>query len=279
MARKTCLYCGALLAKEAVDAAARSAAATLRPEPAAPPAARALVVLELSGVDPALVADRLAISVYEARQRAARGGPQLHRVLPPAAAEAEARRLEGLRPRVVPEAELQPALHPVRISGGAYESGVLDLRAADGPLRVAPENVLGLVRGPIAREYAAQEANRRKPLGTARLEAGYRFHIHRHDAPTVELDPWAFTFPQRDVGRSTLLTLSEWTLAVCRDRPQDDAFRHEPPALSPSEEASDEARRGLGGRARPGDAPAILDNLRQFRFYSAWRAALLRRGL
>ena len=279
LARAQCLYCGTPLSKDAVDSAARGAAAVARPQPAAAPAPRCLVVLDLSAADPALVADRLAISLYEARQRLARGGLQFHRALAPDAAQAEARRLEGLRCHVVPEAELEPALHPVRVNGGEYAAGVLDLRSADGPLRVAPEAVLGLARGPIAREYAAQPTNRRRSLGTARLEPGYRFHIHRQDGTAVELDPWAFTFRRRDLGRSTLLTLTEWVLAVCRDRPQDDAFRHEPPALAPSDELAEDARRGLGGRERAKDAPAILDNLRQFRFYSGWRAALLRRGV
>jgi hypothetical protein len=61
----------------------------------------------------------------------------------------------------------------------------------------------------------------------------------------------------------------------------DDGFRRLPPALAPTTEEPDA---GLAGAARPRPrrgrdalAPVILDNLAQFRFYSAWRGAIERR--
>lgn len=278
MARPRCLYCGTALAPEAVAAAARSAEAVARPELGARPP-RVLVLLDVTDADPGELARQLGLSIYEARQRVARGGIQLHRALTPDAAAEESRRLEGLRVQLIPEEALQPALDPVRLRGGRLEAGVLELRAADGPLRLAPEDVVGLVRGPIAREYAARDAGRRKTLGAASLEPGYRFHLHRTAGPPVEFDPWAFEFGRQELGRSSLLTLTEWMLSIAAGRPQDNGFRLEPPALAPSEELSEEARKALGWSERPKGAPPILDNLRQFRFYSGWRVALLRRAV
>lgn len=278
MARPRCLYCGKALTAEAVAAAVRSAQALVRPEPAPRPS-RVLVLLDVSGAEPAELASQLGLSLYEARQRVARGGVQLHRALEPEAAAEAAGRLRGLRVHLVPEQELEPALDPVRLRGGSLEGGALELRSVEGPLRLAPEDVLGLVRGPIAREYAAQDAGRRKTLGTAGLEPGYRFQVHRSNGPPVEFDPWAFEFGRREPGRSSLLTLTGWLSSLAAGRPQDDGFRLEPPALSPSEELAEDARRALGWSERPRGAAPILDNLRQFRFYSGWRAALLRRGV
>lgn len=277
--RPSCLYCGAPLASDAVEEAARSAQAAVEAPREARPA-RMLLLVDLAQADPRLLAERLGIPLYDARQRAARGGVRLHRCLAPDAAAAAAEQLRGLRVFRVPEEEIEPALRPVRVRGGVLAADTLELRGPDGPTRVLPEDVVGLVRGPIAREYAAApDVLRRRTLGTARLEPGYRFQLHRREGAPVELDPWAFEFPDRELGRSTLLTLTEWALSLARHRPQDDGFRLEPPALAPAEEDAGDARRALGRGERRADAPAILDNVRQFRFYSGWRAALMRRGV
>jgi hypothetical protein len=63
--------------------------------------------------------------------------------------------------------------------------------------------------------------------------------------------------------------------------PTDDHFRRLPPALgaaSPEAGGALGAAAGLSGaRGRHKDAPQILDNLAQFRRYSAWRGAVERR--
>jgi hypothetical protein len=275
--RPRCLYCGAPLSAGAQAAAAASARAALGAEAPAATSRRVLLLVDVSGADPERLAAALGISPYEGRQRLARGGVQLHRVLLPEDLETEARRLDGLTLVRIPETALSPTLRPWKARGGRFADGRLALRGEDGSLELATQDVLGLVRGPIAREYAAQDAARRKYISTATLEPGYRLHLHRAQGPTVELDPWAFDFADREAARSSLLTLGEWMQELCAGRPQDDGFRFEPPALAPVEEAPDDTGKALGRAERPKDARAILDNLRQFRFYSGWRGALLRR--
>lgn len=277
MARPRCLYCGAALGAAAL-AAAETASRAARHDTLAASAARTLVLLDLTRGDASEIARRLGLSLYEARQRLARGGVQFQRVVPAADAAAESERLRGLAVILVPEDELRPALEPVPVQGGSFEAGVLELRAPHGPLRVQAQDVLGLVRGPITREYAAEGSGPRRRIASAGLEPGYRFHLHRHQGPPVELDAWGFEFRERDQGRSSLLTLTGWCLELAKGRPQDDGFRLEAPALSPSEQAADEAQRALGRSQRPKHAGVILDNLRQFRYYSGWRAACLRRA-
>ena len=60
--------------------------------------------------------------------------------------------------------------------------------------------------------------------------------------------------------------------------PVDDGFRRISPALAPAAPAAGAAAR-LEDALRTSAArpPAILDNLAQFRFYSAWRGAVERR--
>lgn len=274
LARPECLYCGAPLEAAVVAAAAAAAQALASP---APPVPRVLVLLDLAGVQAPHLAGLLGLSLYEARQRLLRGGVQLHRVLLPEEAQAERQRLRGLSVILVLEEETRSASDPVRVRGGHCDNGRLDLRTSAGVIGLGRDGVIGLVRGPIVREYAIRDPVRSKSLAMATLEPGYRFHLHRQAGPPLELDPWAFEFRERDMGRSSLLTLTDWVNVVVGERFRDDGFRLEPPALSPTEELPAAGQQALGHAETGRDSPRILDNLRQFRFYSGWRAAL-RRG-
>jgi hypothetical protein len=102
----------------------------------------------------------------------------------------------------------------------------------------------------------------------------------------VELDPGAFEFGQAPLASSSLLELTSWLEQLLVGVPSDDSFRRLPPALAPSAPetgvvaaAKALARPPIAGRSRRGEPRRILDNLEQFRFYSAWRAALERRRL
>jgi hypothetical protein len=289
MARSSCLYCGAVLPAELVaEVAAASAPATpaLPGEAAAaseerPPSNRMLVVLDLAGADVPALSRALALSAFEAGQRAIRGGYHLHRILSPDDARLEAERIagEGLRIVLVPETEARQP--PAVAVGGKRDGEALALRSADGALRIEAGEVLLVVRGPIVREYQAAESRRK--VQTATLEGGYRIHLHRREAKaTVELDPAGFEFDERSSpGGSSMLELSAWVEAARGKAPVDDAFRALPPALGPS--APEPTGRlhpsSLGGRSALGssEGPVILDNLEQFRFYSGWRAAVERR--
>lgn len=291
LARATCLYCGAPLAAEdvaaALAAATQAAAQAFPGSPAAERPARALLVLDLADANPDTLAATLALPRYEAGQLARRGGLHLHRVMEEADAREEARRLgeRGLDVLLVPEA--QARARPLRAFAGRREGDRLELRTEQGDLlAVPPEALLLVVSGPIVREYQSRFERRR--VDTARREEGRRVHLHRaREARPIEIDPDNFDAGARGAG-SARLEVDAW-LAVLRGVRHDEGFRRLPPALSPAEPETDgplaaaaslRARRaspsGLVGPPRAGDEPVLLDNVRQFRFYSAWRGAVER---
>lgn len=293
LARSRCLYCGRELPAEILAAVADAAEASeawaegVAPEPPPPEADRVLLILDLEGAEPLLVARALGLSAYEAAQRIRRRGPQLHRIAPPEEAAREVDRLaaEGLRVTRVPGTEARAGSQPLVATGGRREEGALDLRCEEGGVRLTPGDVLLVVKGHISREYQPSPEGRR--VRTATLEAGFRVHVHRYgDVRPVELDPGSFDFGERGATGSSLFRLVSWVEGLYPGAPVDDGFRLLPPALGIAA-----ATRGIvgaaetvSGKAEPRSAsssktmgPVILDNLQQFRFYSSWRAAVERR--
>lgn len=243
---------------------------------------RVLVLLRIENADPEALARALGLARAEAAHRGRRGGWQLLRITGPSAAEHEAARLgeAGLTALLVPEAEVRTASRPIVALGGEWTGRELALRTSEGPVRADASGLLLVVQGPIAREYqTSQEVKRTR---TATLEGGYRFHLHREaEARPLELDPSAFDFGRAGAGTSSLLQISAWVQELGAGVGVDDGFRRLPPELGVAEPgaggplaAADALAARPGGR---GEAPLVLDNLRQFRFYSAWRAAVERR--
>lgn len=290
MARARCLYCGAELPRETVEAAAAARAEALGEGPSAAPgtpeteALRALVVLDLEGTAPEAVASALGLTAFEAAQRVRRRGVQLHRTLPEAEAAREAARLQdaGLTATVLPEREVKEGQRPQVATGGGFDGTALTVTLQEGSTRVAPSDVLLVVQGPIAREYPPSPDIRRVRMAT--LDPGYRFHLHRLGtrAP-LELDPAEFHFASPPGSGSSFMEIAAWVEVLGAGAEVDDTFRREPVALSPAEPPA-----GLVaalGRPRPAraeaagreEAPWALDNLLQFRAFSAWRGALARR--
>lgn len=279
--RPTCLYCGATVATES----AGPPGAELQPAPASE-ASGLLLGYWPEAQSAASLAAALDIEPYEARQRVARRGPQLWRLLDEPQARAEAARLEaaGLATWLLPEAGVRRYSQPSLVTGGGFEPGLLRLRAC-GRARTLPKGELLLVvRGPIARQPQDDPETRyrgmRSHAGKAiPLEPGYRFHLHlRANEAPLELDPAAFEFEDRLAGRAPYLSLHRWLSEL--GAPGDDSFRQLTPALSPAEP---EAGRAAGWLADLGErgsgklaARVLLDNLRQFRFFSAWRGLLER---
>ena len=277
VARPACLYCGAALSAEAVAAAGRSRADVLSPEAAARPE-RALVLVRLEGAEPGALAAALGASAYEAAQWMRRGGYHLHRALPPEEARAERDRLAaaGLAAFAVDEAGVRAAAEPAVAGGGSFADGRLRVRVGTGAAEIAAGDVLLVVKGPIAREHPPRD-DRLRFARLATLEPGYRFHLHlAAGGPPVELDPWAFDFGAARSGESSLLEIAGWVDRLAATAAVDDTFRRMPPALAPAAPAPgdgvagpDDALRRTAGRGED----VVLDNLAQFRFYSAWRAA------
>jgi hypothetical protein len=274
MARPTCLYCGEPLPEAA-------AAALAPPEPPPPAVAdRALLVLDLRGADASVLADALGLSLYDARQRVSGVGWQLHRALPQAQADEEAVRLAraGLAVRVVPPAEAAARSRPLAVRGGEGGSGLV-LHTEEGSLGVTPGALFLIVRGPITREY--QTSSDVKRVRTATLEGGHRIHLHRAADPRpLEIDPLSFDFGDAVLpSLSSLLTILDWLEQAAPGTPIDDGFRRLTPALAPAR-AEGTGRLGAADalraprRGSPHEGPLVLDNVEQFRAYSAWRAAV-----
>jgi len=293
VARPTCVYCGAPLgpgpardpARPAADPGAPPATAT-GPVPdgvrAAETVARSLVVLEAGGASPGALADALAVPVYEAALLVRRRGFHLHRVLEAAAAAEEGARLAafGVRVFVVPETEAR--VRPRRALGGERGKGALTVRTEEGVVTLRRGELLLAVQGPIAREY--QPVGRRRRVDSARLDEGYRVHLHPRgeDARPVEIDAATFEFGPSLKG-SGRIELDQWVEEIRGSAPCDGGFRRLPPALGPAEPEPRGAVAAAGtlglARRRDGqrEGPVILDNVAQFRFYSGWRAAVERR--
>jgi hypothetical protein len=284
------MYCGAALPKELLADVERSAQQAIKSlderlpaaDGAAPaphePSDRVLLVLDLRQADPGALARALGLSTFEAGQRCKRGGLQLHRIAPRAEALADAERVAGLGVPTFTLDEAEAQTQPVLVGAGRLEAAGLVGRAAEGRFEWRREDLLLVVKGPIQRQHQAEGKNVKR-LRTASPSDGYRFHLHRRsDRRPLELNPDAFDFEaERGKVASSLLRINAWLESFDPKPAVDDGFRFLPPALGAGEEDKDTAR-ALGRAADHKGAAAVLDNVRQFRFYSGWRGALARRG-
>jgi len=291
LVRPKCLYCGKPLPAELLALAETSAAQAIQTlderltgaaEPVAAPGLdspeRLLIILDLRAGDPAKLSRALGLSAFEARQRVRRGGYQLHRIAPASEARDEAARITAAGLRAVTLLEQQARIDPSVVSGGRLEPGRLAGRSATGRFEWSAADLLFVVKGPIQRQFQAEDKNLRR-LKSASPSEGYRFHLHRSSDPRpLELDPDAFDFDaERGKVASSMLRITAWLESFEKPPLVDDGFRFLPPALQASDEA-DATARALGRSTQRKGALVVLDNLRQFRFYSAWRGALERTG-
>jgi hypothetical protein len=252
-------------------------------------------VLDLASAPPESLAHALALPLYDAGLLARRGGLLLHRALELAEARAEAERLAACGVGAFAVSEVEARVRPLRCLGGERGAGALFLRTEDGPFAVRRGDVLLVVRGPIVREY--QPTAKRRRIDTARLEEGYRVHLHLRARPAepsgtpaeeaprpVEIDAASFEFGFAVTG-SARLEVDAWVDEVAGDAAIDEGFRRLPPALGPAEPEvrgalAAASSLGLATRGRGSgrdDAPVVLDNAELFRLYSGWRAAVERR--
>ncbi len=295
VSRLSCLYCGAPLSPEAVGATLRAA----EPAKEAPQTGdRLLLIVDLGSVGVEVAARVLNASVFDVQQWARRGCFHLRRIAPAASARAEAEGMtrEGLSAHLLSEAEVRAAATPLLAGAGSVEGESLRLRLGDGELRLTAADLLLVVRGPIRREHAGPRPQVRwgvfqvggwfglpgLEFGAATLGPGDRFHLHRRRDPRpLELDPGAFQFSaDPGLADSSEQRLTAWLAELASGVPVDDSFKRQTPALAPAEPAGGPLS-AVEALARPplgpqGPASQILDNLAQFRFYSAWRGLLER---
>jgi hypothetical protein len=252
---------------------------------------RVLLILDLDGAEVERVAEALQLSRFEADQRARRGGYQLHRILDAEAAEREADRLAALGVRVarLSETETRDAARPVVAIGGRLAGRALELRTTEGDRRVDGADLRLVVGGPILRERQTMRGQEKslvrrmtRQWDESLTEAGYCLHLHRgSDLRPVELNPDAFEFAERAL-EAGLVQMTRWVRALAADVPVDEGFKWLTPALGPAESTaagvlmSAEALADAARRQRK-TGTVLLDNLAQFRFYSAWRGVLGRR--
>jgi hypothetical protein len=248
---------------------------------------RMLVVVSLDGVDAKRVAAAFSLSPYEAAQWARRGGYHLHRAAPAAEATAERERLagHGVVAFTFDEAAVRAAAEPEPALGGRFDGQVLRVRTPAGPIEIAGDDLLLVVKGTIIREHPIRDTSsigiaRRAVLAKmppiATLEPGFRFHLHRREKTRpLEIDPAAFDFGAHRARESSLLEIAGWIAVLAAAAPVDDGFRRLTPAMAPAAAAAGpvDALRTSAGRPLE-----ILDNLAQFRFYSAWRGAVARQA-
>lgn len=289
--RATCFYCGKPLPSGVVAAARTTAEKALRDLESAPPAAaeasttlgaappsedRSLLIIDLREASADAVAAALQTSAFEAGQRLKRGGYQLHRIARAGDAVAEAERIAGHGVRVFTLSEADLRRHaPVGIGRGRLEPQRFVGRVAGRSLECPVNDVLLVVRGPIRREFQAQDKNL-KQLKSAAPSEGYRFHLHRVSDPRpLEIDPNAFEFEDREASVSSFLRVAQWIDSLAPAPPLDDGFRLMPPALGESERDRTTAHALGRGPQKDGERP-LLDNLKQFRLYSSWRGAVER---
>jgi hypothetical protein len=236
-----------------------------------------LLVLEIEGTTPDALARALGCSSFEADQRVRRGGPDLHRILPEPQARAEAARLRagGIGVLEIAEEEVRGTA-PVLAAGGGLEPEALALVTDDGRLRLASGDVILIVRGTIAREYPVSAEVRRVRLSS--LEPGYRVHLHRRaTGRPVEIDPADFEFASGPAVGGAQLQIASWLDRLFPGVSRDESFRLVIPALAPAPPPAGGPGATAAALARPGrERRAVLDNVAQFRFHSAWRAAAFR---
>ena len=293
VARANCLYCDAELPPDRVPTPPTSPGSLTPGGPFALPVApaggsslpRVLIVVDLESPPAEILEEALGLAAYEAELLARRGGFHLHRILGGELAEDEASRLraKGLTVEMLPESEVRS--QPLRALGGDRGEGRLELRTEEGTLTLRREELLLIVRGPIARQY--QPTSRRRKVDVASLDEGYRVHFHRrsHHRP-VEIDAANFEFGFTVTG-STRLELDAWVDVIGAGVHCDDSFRRLPPALGvavpepkgPLAAAGTLSRTTRGREALGEGESVVLDNAAQFVFYSVWRAALERRRL
>jgi len=276
--RPHCLFCGVELSLLPSSTASPPSTPPSGGLPA--PAAHAYLFFDPTGLDAERLASVVSCSVFEASQRLLRGGWQLWRGLTEATAALEAHRLarEGLRVQLLAAGDVDAA--PWIARGGHRQGRSLILHGSQEDRSVQGSEVLLAVLGTVTR--AQQSSDRPRKIDVARPSDGYRIHLHLAEPPAHELDPEEFCFDGARDSASSLAELRLWIRELgC---PIDLDFRQETPALAPVAAAAQGSSSPLGmvrgleeGREALGEARVVLDNLAQFRFYSACRGALARK--
>jgi hypothetical protein len=294
MVRATCVYCGAALPEDGLEEAARAARKVLQSKNLAgleavtqgfgreqPP--RRYVVIDTTSAPVERIAEACSVSVWEARQWQAASRYRLLKIsAEPADGPLESGLVQsGLDPIVVPEATVARSRNPILLESidplaDPPQCTVRDDAEASPSRRDLREGDLTLiVSAPIKRERVKDPAPSR-PRAETRTEDAWLVHLHlRGEARPWEIDPLRTAYEGAGLSSAYMRTL-ELVRRLSALAPHDEAFRNIVPALSPGLDPLRDLD-GLAPAAKRKDKEprvVVLDNVAQFREYSAWRGAL-----
>ena len=294
MARAYCVYCGASLSAETLEAAALAARRVQQTQVLAQleTAARGLgretgsrryVVIDTSAVAAETVAAACSVSVWEARQWRAASAFRLVKVSaePMDGPLERGLRDQGLSFFAIPEDRVARSRVPVPLE--SIDSSKIPAYCcvrpdSDAPpvRRELPESDLALiVSASIKREKVKDQTSPKKSVDT-RLEDAWVVHLHLKDeARPWEIDPRRTSYAGASLASAHINTL-ELVRRLSAAVPHDETFKNVVPALSPGlDPGGDLAVLNAATRTEVKQPKrVVLDNLAQFREYSAWRGAI-----
>ena len=297
MARANCVYCGAALSTEALEGAALAAQRVLQSkslinlEAAAKgfgrdQLPRRYVVIDTTAAAVEVLAMACAVSVWEARQWQASSRYRLIKVsAEPADGPLESGLKErGLQPLIVPDETVARSRNPILLESIDPFSDPTQCTVRNDPEAppsrrdLRPQDLALIVSASIKRERVKDQTPRRGPTDT-RLEDAWLVHLHlKAESRPWEIDPLRTAYEGVSLASAYMNTL-ELVRRLSAIAPHDETFRNIVPALAPGLDP----RGGLESfatapRKKESKEPKIvvLDNIAQFREYSAWRGAVER---
>jgi hypothetical protein len=294
MAREKCVYCGAALSPETLREAAAAAKRVFQSttlmglEDAARgvgggPHDRRYLVIDTAANALETLAAACSISTWEARQWQAASRYRLLRVTAEPQDGPYETRLRGMGVTVhaIAENAVARARNPLPI-----ESLDASKVPAECTLRPDPDSppirshleegqVAVIVSGPIRREKVKEIASFKK-VPSVRLEDAFLVHFHiRGETRPWEIDARRTSFEGEGLASAHMRTL-QLVRRLALKVAHDEAFRNVVPALSEGVDPLTEIASGssTGGSSSKGTKLIVLDNVAQFREYSAWRGRL-----
>ncbi|MEO8500104.1 MAG: hypothetical protein ABI565_04260 [Vicinamibacteria bacterium] len=294
MARANCVYCGAALSSEAIAGAAQAsqkvlqsknllnleAAATARVREQA---SRRYLIIDTASAPVERLAEACSVSAWEARQWQAASRYRLLKIsTEPANGEFESGlRERGLVPLVVPDDTIARSRNPVLIESMDPNVSPLqcslreDPEAAPSRRELREQDVMLILSASIKRERVKDQAPSRARADT-RLEDAWLIHLHVVGEPRPwEIDPLRTSYEGPGLASAFMRTL-ELVRRLSTLAPHDESFRNIVPALSPGADPLRELQALAPAAKKKAKEPkvVVLDNVAQFREYSAWRGAV-----
>lgn len=293
-ARPTCVYCGAPLSKDALEQAALAGKRVLQVEelinleaaargavPDQP--SRRYIVIDTADASVDRIASGCSVSAWEARQWQAASRYRLVKVTDEPSTRPLVVRLlgEGLVVRVIHADTVSRARSPIQIESidASRIPALCSLRHdSESPAvrRTLPEQDLGLIiSAAITREKVREPASPSR-VQDLRLEDALFVHLHiKGETRPWEIDPRRARFEGGGLASGHMKTV-QLVRRLAEFAPHDESFKNQVPALAEGADPLSELAEPISARqpARKGARLVVLDNLSQFREYSAWRGTL-----